>query len=90
MRRFHYEDIVAMPTIHQGQYANLKYDDGNLRIWHSRMTIADGELEPIQVERLVDGCWSDVSDADYRRLISGQCQREGVWVNGELILRARR
>ena len=59
-----YDELVAMPTIHSGHFANLKVEtvDGEgrpVRIWVSRCTIADGELDPIQVERLEDGCWVD-------------------------------
>ena len=46
-----------MPTLHCGQYANLKIDTGRERVWISRMTQADGESHAIQHEELVDGRW---------------------------------
>jgi hypothetical protein len=58
---YEYEELRAMPTLHQGYAANLKVDNGTLRIWLSRMSLADGELHPIQVERLVNGRWEDVT-----------------------------
>jgi hypothetical protein len=50
-----------MPTIHRGHVSDLKYDDGFIRVWVSRMTIDDGELDPVQVEALRDGRWVDVT-----------------------------
>ena len=54
--------LEDMPTIHSGQYADLKIDTGTKRVWLSRMTAADGETQPVQIERLIDGCWVDVTE----------------------------
>jgi hypothetical protein len=58
-------DLESWPTIGQGHFANLKVDTGEVRIWHSRMTLADGETEPIQIEELQDGSWVSVCPHDY-------------------------
>ena len=50
-------EIIDLPTLHSGQYADLKIDTGFVRVWASRCTIADGETEPIQLEELIDGRW---------------------------------
>lgn len=56
---FRLEDIEEQETIHSGQYENLKFDDGQIRVWQSRMTVADGMPydNEITVEVLDDGCW---------------------------------
>ncbi len=61
--RFGALDVAGMPTIHVGQYANLKIDGDGWRVWHSRLEVADGaELNnAVEVERLVDGCWVEVA-----------------------------
>ncbi len=61
--RFGALDVAAMPTIHVGQYANLKIDADGWRVWHSRLEVADGAEHDhgVEVERLVDGCWVEVA-----------------------------
>lgn len=51
------------PTLSQGQFSNLKIDDGKHRIWLSRMTVADGMPynNAIEVEALLDGVWTSVA-----------------------------
>lgn len=86
---FTFDEIEAMPTLHSGHFANLKYDDGKIRIWRSRMTIADGELDPIQVERLEDGVWVDRTrgpGAVY--CVQGQGMRHGIRQAGGSVIRA--
>ena len=74
-----YDELERMPTIHSGQYADLKIDTGDLRIWVSRMTIADGELDPVQVERLEDGRWVDRTRGPGQVYVcQGQGARAGV------------
>ncbi len=58
------EALKDLPTLAQGQCADLKVDDGERRVWVSRMTPEDGETQPVQVERLIDGCWVDVTDEE--------------------------
>lgn len=52
-------DILDADTIHSGQYDNLKYDDGEFRVWVSRMTVDDGMEynRQVTVEKLVNGRW---------------------------------
>lgn len=56
-----WQDLKEMPTLHVGQYADLKIDTGTTRVWVSRMRISDGETQPMQVERLRDGRWEDIT-----------------------------
>ena len=60
--RFTVEELHEMPTLHQGHFGNLKFDDGKVRYWLSRMTKADGEKFPVQVERLQNGNWVTVHE----------------------------
>jgi len=62
--RYTKEELKAMPTIHSGQYDNLKIDTGTTRVWLSRMTIADGMSynNQVTVEKLVNGCWVTVEE----------------------------
>ena len=64
-------DLAAMPTIGSGHTADLKIDTGCIRVWRSRMTIADGETEPIQIEELHNGRWVDVCPHGYAVEIGG-------------------
>lgn len=56
------EELQHMPTLCQGQCADLKMDDGRFRVWLSRMGPEDGETHPVQVEELRDGRWEDITD----------------------------
>lgn len=58
------EDLRRLPTLHQGHASDLKIDTGTTRVWLSRMGLADGETQPVQVERLVDGRWVDITKAE--------------------------
>lgn len=81
-----YDELERMPTLHSGHFANLKVDTGTLRIWVSRMTIADGELDPIQVERLENGVWIDRTRGPGAVYVcQGQGMRAGVRVDGQWI-----
>jgi hypothetical protein len=55
-------ELEKLPTIDPGQFANLKVNAGGIRIWLSRMTVRDGEREPIYVEFLENGRWVDIKD----------------------------
>ena len=35
-------ELNEMPRLRSGHFSNLVYDDGQYRIWLSRMTVADG------------------------------------------------
>lgn len=85
-----YDELLAMPTLEQGHFANLKIDTGTLRVWVSRMTIADGELDPVQVERLEDGVWVDRTRGPGAVYVcQGQGCRAGVRVGHKEWLRER-
>lgn len=72
-------DISTLPTIRQGHFANLKIETPQVRVWLSRMTLADGEVEPIQVEKLVGGVWVDFhGDVILRTEFATWCVQ---WVN---------
>lgn len=77
-----YEEIVSLPTISQGHTANLKLEIEHkgipVRIWKSRMSIADGELDPIQVEACIDGRWEDVTADSAFYLVQGQAMRSAI------------
>lgn len=57
---FTISELDAMPTVSSGHMHNLKYDDGRVRYWLSRMSVEDGETNAIYVEELQDGRWVDV------------------------------
>jgi len=59
-----YLELEVMPTLAVGQAANLKIDTGTMRVWVSRCGLRDGETHPVQVERLVDGKWVDITNQD--------------------------
>ena len=61
-----YYELESMPTIHSGHFANLKIDTGTVRVWLSRCSIADGELDPVQCAVLEDGVWITVPLHDRR------------------------
>ena len=65
-------DLSTFETIASGHTANLKIDTGTVRVWQSRMTIADGECEPIQVEELHNGRWESVCPHGYRLELDGE------------------
>ena len=62
MQIIDYQQLEAMPALCTGQAADLKIDTGNVRVWLSRCSIADGELDPVQVEVLDEenGRWVEV------------------------------
>lgn len=62
--RYTVEELEAMPTIHSGQYDDLKIETETMRVWLSRMGPEDGETQPITIERLIDGRWEDVTEGE--------------------------
>ena len=42
MRRLSLEEVKSTPVISRGHFDNLIWDDGEYRVWHSRMTVLDG------------------------------------------------
>ena len=59
--------LEELPTLHSGQFANLKIETEDRRVWLSRMTAADGETQPVQIERLIEGRWVDVTDEEVQQ-----------------------
>lgn len=60
-----YERWKAKPTLESGHTDNLKYDDGEYRVWVSRMTLADYDgdraawmNDRLVVEKLIAGRWT--------------------------------
>lgn len=56
------EQLEEMETIHEGHYDNLKIDTGSMRVWLSRMTVADGMPynNQVTIEILENGQWVTV------------------------------
>lgn len=72
MPTLEYHELEAMPTLNSGHFANLKIDTtkdgGAMRAWVSRCTIADGEDEPVTIEVLKGGVWTNpLDDVDQGR-----------------------
>ena len=67
------EDIRELPTISQGQFDNLKFDDGKHRVWVSRMTQEDGaEFDhEVYVEILQNGVWRRASKKAKAKMVEG-------------------
>ena len=61
MPKIDYGELEEMPTLAEGQAADLKIDTGSLRVWLARTSIPDGETRPIQVEQLQEGRWVDIT-----------------------------
>lgn len=59
MEQFSLKELQEMPTLYQGHFDNLKIDKGNVRVWLSRMTIADGAPYDnlVFVQELICGDW---------------------------------
>lgn len=64
MRAKGYEYWVAQPTIEQGHTHNLKFDNGKIRLWISRLTpedfdgdVAAWRQQRMEFERNVKGKW---------------------------------
>lgn len=85
------DEVDALPTIHQGQYADLKLDDGEHRVWVSRMTKADGAKEnnAVEVETLENGSWVEANKkqaSDRKPKLSKDVQDGKVtWYGGTML-----
>src|SRR5271154_3361743 len=67
LRKRGYAYWRQQPALDSGHTDNLVYDDGNLRVWVSRMTLADyggdraaGNREKLTIEQLRNGNWVNV------------------------------
>ena len=58
-KRYTFKELDDMPTIHSGQYDNMKIDTGTTRVWLSRMSVEDGMPynNQVVVEILEAGRW---------------------------------
>ena len=66
-RTYTARELDALPTLAVGQADNLKVDDGDgVRIWLSRVGIADGYPyeHTVMVERIIDGVWTTTDTYD--------------------------
>ena len=54
--------LELQPTLHQGHFDNLKVDENGLRVWLSRMTVADGMPynNEVTIEQYVNNNWQEV------------------------------
>ena len=61
-----FAELEAMPRLAQGQVEDLRYDDGKVRFWTSRLRLEDGARfeHEVTVEALRDGRWIQVSSYD--------------------------
>jgi len=59
---FTLKELEKMETISQGHMDNLKYQDTNIKIWLSRMTIEDGAEynNQVTVENYINNEWVTV------------------------------
>lgn len=64
MGPYRLEQLRAMPTIHVGQYDDLKYRDADTKVWLSRLTVEDGQPydNQVTVEKLIAGRWVTVDE----------------------------
>ena len=59
------KELEGLKTIMQGQADDLKIEDGNIRVWLSRMTIGDGMPynNQVTVEKLDEnGSWNTIEE----------------------------
>lgn len=71
--RYTTDQLLEIDTIRSGHDADLKIDDGQIRVWLSRNSIKDGEPfdNTIYVERNSDGRWvlSECYDGDRKNSV---------------------
>lgn len=62
--RYSLEELESRPTLHSGQYADLKIDTGEQRVWLERVGLADGAPydNGVTVEALVGGRWETTGE----------------------------
>lgn len=56
------EYLQSLPTLHVGHFDNLKIKTGNVQVWLSRMTVADGMPydNQVTIEQYIDNNWQEV------------------------------
>jgi hypothetical protein len=52
-------ELKNLPTLHSGQFSDLKAETDDTRIWLSRSTTEDGEPynNKVTIEKFIDGTW---------------------------------
>jgi hypothetical protein len=84
--------LEKMPTLHSGQFDNLKIETSDRRVWLSRLTAEDGETHAVTIEHKVAGRWETkfrygALTGDRHEWIGGtggdkECIRCGAWAAG--------
>ena len=82
-------ELRVMPTLHSGHFSNVKINTGEMRVWVSRCTLADGELQPVQVERLIDGVWTDITEAENQQGSFNHIELDGGYASYSLYVITR-
>lgn len=61
-----FDELIERENLCLAQADDLRYDDGQIRLWTSRMTIGDGVpyRSTVYVERLIDGAWITIGCYD--------------------------
>jgi hypothetical protein len=64
MKNYTLKELEELETISQGQADDLKIEDGNIRVWLSRMTIEDGMPynNQVSIEKLQNGAWKVIDE----------------------------
>ena len=64
MKNYTLKELEELETISQGQADDLKIEDGNIRVWLSRMTIEDGMPynNQVSIEKLQNGAWKIIDE----------------------------
>lgn len=66
------EQLVSMDSIQNGHNADLKIDDGQVRVWLSRLSKEDGDPfdNTVYIERYSEGKWvlSEYYDGDHPKI----------------------
>lgn len=64
-RNYGYNELVSLPTLHEGHFSNLKIEGDTVRVSLSRCGPEDGaSRNDVTVERLINGLW--VTTRTYR------------------------
>lgn len=60
--KYNLQELECLPTLSTGQADDLKIDEGNTRVWLSRMTVEDGMEynNQVSIEKLQNGRWNVV------------------------------
>ena len=64
MRHYSLREMEKRKTLHSGHTDDLKFESKGIRVWLSRMTVADGMPydNQVTVEKLKNGSWVTVEE----------------------------